>query len=228
MSGAWNKVWRRLHARRRVAGITVLSYSSSKDTEVHAGPEQTLQCKYDHLYIVHTSTPCTSLCPKLPVSFYHKQQNSLMVKLTLRKALSMWRMQLMVTFEFPDLSNVQTFHICGWSLFYIFIVYTTVDILTNLHKEFGKTVSSHWMFDHWRCLATLPQLALFQILASFLSLAVATRKGGWGPGNIATPGLCLFLSLVCPANFGPVSGWRETYGKDIWQAEDLRGQSGLK
>ena len=22
-----------------------------------------------------------------------------------------------------------------------------VDILTNLHKEFGKTVSSHWMFD---------------------------------------------------------------------------------
>ena len=125
------------------------------------------------------------------------------------------------SFQCPDFS-------CGWSLFYIFIVYTTVDILTNLHKEFGKTVSSHWMFDRWRCLATLPQLALFQILASFLSLAVATQKGGWGPGNIATPGLCLFLSLVCPANFGPVSGWRETCGKDIWQAENLRGQSGLK
>ena len=76
MGGAWNKVWRRLHARRRVAGTTVLSYSSSKDTEVHAGPEQTLQCKYDHLYIVRTSTPCTSLCPKLPVSFHHKQQKA--------------------------------------------------------------------------------------------------------------------------------------------------------
>ena len=80
-------------------------------------------------------------------------------------------------FHCPD------FHTCASSL-------SIVDILTNLHKEFGKTVSSHWMFDPWRRLATLPQLALFQTLASFLSLAVATRKGGWGPGNIATPGLC--------------------------------------